>query len=99
MGFWFRGLSTWSLLAAPCGVSYPERGMASLPNQELHEKSVAEELTDIDAALDRDDEKLPERVQFEMARLQGMGIIDERGELIDPRLPPDMREGSGCDLG
>jgi hypothetical protein len=73
--------------------------MASLPNQELYEKPVAEELADIDAALDRDDEKLRERVQYEMARLLGMGIIDEKGELADPQLPPDMQEGSECDLG
>jgi len=73
--------------------------MASLPNQELHEKPVAEDLADIDAALDRDDEKLHERVQYEMARLLGMGIIDEKGELVDPQLPPDMQEGSECDLG
>ena len=73
--------------------------MASPPNQELHEKPVAEELADIDAALDRDDEKLQERVQYELARLRGMGIIDERGELVDTQLPPDMQEGSECDLG
>jgi len=73
--------------------------MATLPNHELHEKSVAEELADIDAALDRDDEKLQERVQYELARLRGMGIIDERGELVDTQLPPDMQEGSECDLG
>jgi len=60
---------------------------------------VAEELADIDAALDRDDEKLHERVQYEMARLLGMGIIDEKGELIDSQLPPDMQEGSECELG
>jgi len=60
---------------------------------------VAEELADIDAALDRDDEKLQERVQYELARLRGMGIIDERGELVDTQLPPDMQEGSECDLG
>ena len=60
---------------------------------------MAEELADIDAALDRDDEKLHERVQYEMARLLGMGIIDEKGELIDSQLPPDMQEGSECELG
>ena len=70
-----------------------------LPNQELREKSAAEELAEIDAALDRDDEKLHERVQYELARLRAMGIIDERGELVDPQLPPDMQEGSECDLG
>jgi hypothetical protein len=73
--------------------------MSSLPNQELHEKPVAEDLADIDAAFDRDDEKLHERLQYEMARLLGMGIIDEKGELVEPQLPPDMQEGSECDLG
>jgi len=73
--------------------------MATLPNQELHPKSVAEELADIDAALDRDDDRLHERVQYEMARLLGMGVLDEKGELIDSQLPPDMQEGSECDLG
>jgi hypothetical protein len=72
--------------------------MATLPNQEQH-RSVAEELAELDAALDRDDEKLRERLQYEMARLRGMGIVDERGELIDSQLPPDMQEGSDCDLG
>jgi len=83
---------------APYKVSYAERSMATLPNQ-LPPKSVAEELADIDATLDRDDEKLPERVQYEMARLLGMGVIDEKGELIDSQLPPDMQEGRECGLG
>lgn len=60
---------------------------------------MAEDLEDIDAALDRDDEKLQERVQYEMARLLAMGIIDEKGDLVDTQLPPDMQEGSECDLG
>lgn len=73
--------------------------MATLPDHGFHEKPVDEELADIDAALSREDEKLPERMQFEMARLRGMGVIDEKGELVDAQLPPDMQERSECDLG
>ena len=32
-------------------------------------------------------------------RLQAKGIIDAQGRRIRKDLPPDMQEGSGCDLG
>ncbi len=33
-----------------------------------------------------------------VANLQALGIIDREGRLLKKELPPDMREGSSCDL-
>ena len=40
-----------------------------------------------------------ERVREAVRRLREQGIIDARGRWIRKDLPPDMREGSECDLG
>ena len=76
-----------------------KEAMATLANQELPERSVVEELADIDAAFDQDDEKLQERVDYGLARLRGMGVICDSGDLVDTQIPPDMQEWSECDVG
>ena len=39
------------------------------------------------------------RVAEEFRRGVDLGIIDEKGNLIDKTLPLEMREGSGADFG
>ena len=39
-----------------------------------------------------------EHVRRAVARLQALGIIDQEGRLLKKELPPDMQEGSSCDL-
>jgi hypothetical protein len=39
------------------------------------------------------------RFAEEFKRAVELGIIDEKGNLLDKTLPPDMQEGSGTDFG
>jgi hypothetical protein len=47
----------------------------------------------------QEERKAGERVREAVRRLREQGIIDARGRRIRKDLPPDMREGSECDLG
>lgn len=47
----------------------------------------------------QEERKADERIRKAFLELQEKGIVDEKGELLRKELPPDMREGSECDLG
>jgi hypothetical protein len=54
---------------------------------------------EMDLFREQEERKADERIRKAFLELQEKGIIDEKGELIDKELPPDMREDSECDLG
>ncbi len=58
---------------------------------------------DDDAEMDlfrrQEEQKAGERVRKAVKRLREQGIMDAHGRRVRKDLPPDMREGSECDLG
>jgi hypothetical protein len=58
---------------------------------------------DDDAEMDefrrQEERKADERIRKAFRELRDKGIVDEKGDLLRKELPPDMREGSECDLG
>lgn len=54
---------------------------------------------EMDLFREQEERKADERIRKAFRELQEKGIIDEKGELINKELPPDMREDSECDLG
>jgi hypothetical protein len=47
----------------------------------------------------REAEKAGDRIAAEFKRLRALGIVDERGELVNRELPPDMQPGAKRDFG
>ncbi len=47
----------------------------------------------------QEEKKADERIRKAVEELQKKGILDEKGELVNKELPPDMHEDSQCDLG
>jgi len=54
---------------------------------------------EMDLFREQEERKADERIRKAFLELQEKGIIDEKGELVNKELPPDMREDSECDLG
>jgi hypothetical protein len=54
---------------------------------------------EMDLFREQEERKADERIRKAFRELQEKGIIDEKGELVNKELPPDMREDSECDLG
>ena len=73
-----------------------------MPTQ-MRELTWANVDVDNDAEMDlfreQEERKADERIRKAFLELQEKGIIDEKGELVNKELPPDMREDSECDLG
>jgi hypothetical protein len=65
------------------------------------EDNRSREEVDEDEALDRwaheQTEEGYRRMLAERARLQALGILDEKGDLTPGPLPPEMREDDDCD--
>jgi hypothetical protein len=86
-------------LARPAIGEYASSSMLTQPKSPDVELSIEQELDEIDAELDQRDAGLQAVVDAEMARLRALGVIDDQGQPVHKDLPPDMQEGSGCDLG
>jgi hypothetical protein len=56
----------------------------------------AQEMAEFD---EQEDRKAGERVKAAFERLQELGILDAKGELIGDELPPDMQPGAKRDVG
>ena len=54
---------------------------------------------EMDLFREQEERKADERIRKAFLELQEKGIIDEKGDLVNKELPPDMREDSECDLG
>ena len=62
------------------------------------ETVVLEDATLIRRLEELEEQSAGERVREAVQQLEKAGIIDEKGRRVSQDLPPDMREGSTCEL-